>query len=169
MMTGGVGCENMEVLVRRMLRRMKGDEYLVVLTGRNDALKARLDALQDSRCRTVSFTHQVELYLAACDVLLSKPGGLSTTEAAVAGTPMVHIHAIPGCETCNARFFASHSMALYAQNNAQAVADAWKLANHPDKAEAMRKLQQRFIRPDAADHIAEEVLRACTATVRFCG
>ena len=82
-MTGGVGCENMEVLVRRMLRRMNEDEYLVVLTGRNDALRARIDALGDSRCRTVPFTKQVELYLAACDVLLSKPGGLSTTEAAV--------------------------------------------------------------------------------------
>ena len=168
-MTGGVGCENMEVLVRRMLRRMNEDEYLVVLTGRNDALRARIDALGDSRCRTVPFTKQVELYLAACDVLLSKPGGLSTTEAAVAGTPMVHIHAIPGCETCNARFFASHSMALHAENNAQAAADAWKLANHPDKADAMRQLQHRFIRPDAADRIAEEVLKSCTATVCFCG
>ena len=168
-MTGGVGCENMETLCRRMLEKMEENELLVVLTGRNDTLRARLDAMQDSRCRTVPFTKQVELYLAACDVLLSKPGGLSTTEAAVAGTPMVHIHAIPGCETYNARYFAQHSMALHAENNAQAVADALKLCRDPRKAEAMRSLQHRFIRPDAADTIAEEVLRSCTATVRFCG
>ena len=168
-MTGGVGCENMEALVRRMLRSMDEDELLVVLTGRNDALKARLDAMQDSRCRTVPFTRQVELYLTACDVLLSKPGGLSTTEAAVAGIPMVHIHAIPGCETYNARYFAQRSMALHAQNNAQAVADALKLCRCPRKAAAMTALQHRFIPADAADRIAEEVLRSCTATVRFCG
>ena len=39
------------------------------------------------------------LYLKACDVIFTKPGGLTSTEAAVSGIPIVHIRPIPGCET----------------------------------------------------------------------
>ena len=52
------------------------------------------------------------LYLSACDLYLTKPGGLSTTEAAVVGLPLVALHPIPGCETKNARFFTSHQFAV---------------------------------------------------------
>src|SRR5699024_9590393 len=41
----------------------------------------------------------------AADLILTKPGGLSTTEAAVKGLPMLFINAVPGCETRNYEFF----------------------------------------------------------------
>lgn len=164
-MTGGVGCESMENLCRELLYSMDEDDLLVVLTGKNEELKNRLDAVCDCRCRTVAFTRQVDLYMAACDVLLSKPGGLSTTEAAVANIPMVHIHAIPGCETHNANYFASNGMALHAKNDAEAVTFATALAYEPEKAEGMRRKQRALVRPDAADLIVEEVQKSCTPTM----
>ena len=59
----------------------------------------------DCRVLAVPFTDNVQLYMDACDVLLTKPGGLSSTEAAVKNVPMVHTDPIPGCETKNAQFF----------------------------------------------------------------
>ena len=161
-MTGGVGCENMETLCQELLYTMDEDDLVIVLTGRNDELKTRLDEHCDCRCRTVGFTSQVDQYMAACDVLLSKPGGLSSTEAAVANIPMVHIHAIPGCETHNAAFFAEHGMAMHAENDEQAVTYATELAYETEKAEEMKAMQRRFIHPDAAERILEEVERSCT-------
>ncbi len=164
-MTGGVGCENMENLCKELLYTMDEDDLLLVLTGKNAELKKRLDAVCDCRCRTVAFTRQVDLYMAACDVLLSKPGGLSTTEAAVANIPMVHIHAIPGCETYNANYFSANGMAMHAENDAEAVTYATELAYEPEKAEAMRSMQRKLIRPDAAEFIVEEVQKSCTPTM----
>ncbi len=160
-MTGGVGCENMENLCRKLLYSMDEDDLLLVLTGKNEGLKKRLNESCDRRCKTVGFTHHVELYMAACDVMLSKPGGLSTTEAAVANIPMVHIHAIPGCETYNAQYFSSHGMALRAENDTEAVIFATELACESEKAEVMREMQRKLIRPDAAEMIVEEVEKKC--------
>ena len=47
----------------------------------------------------------------ATELILTKPGGLSTTEAAVKGLPMLFIDAVPGCETRNIEFFISNGCA----------------------------------------------------------
>ena len=58
------------------------------------------------------FTKQMALYLKASDVCITKPGGLSSTEAAVANIPFIHAMAIPGCETRNLEFFESCGMSI---------------------------------------------------------
>lgn len=160
-MTGGVGCENMEGFCARVMESLKKDAMLVVLVGKNDVLKRRLDEKFGhlDTFRTVPFTKQVSLYMSACDVLISKPGGLSSTEAAVANIPQVHFHAIPGCETYNARYFSEHGMAFLARNEQEAVNFATTLAYHPDIAEGMREMQRAFINPHAADDIVQKVMQ----------
>lgn len=160
-MTGGVGCENMIGLCDEMVKSLKSDAELYVLTGKNEKLKQRLDAKYgpEPRFHTVPFTRQVASYMAAADVLLSKPGGLSSTEAAVANIPLVHIHAIPGCETYNARFFSENGMSLHACSDKQAVSYAQQLAYDEEKAALMVQAQQRYIPNHAALTIIEEMKR----------
>ena len=159
-MTGGVGCENMEGLCEKLLQNLPEKGLVLVLTGNNEKLRSRLDEKYGNlgTLRTVSFTRQVPLYMAAADVLLSKPGGLSTTEAAVANIPIVHIHAIPGCETCNARYFSQHGMSLWAQSDQEAVIYASGLACQEDAAERMRQQQRRLIPEDATGFIVKKVV-----------
>ena len=159
-MTGGVGCDNMQSLCRRMLEHMDMQSLLIVLTGRNEEMKQALDQTYagDPRLMTVSFTREVPTYMSAADVMLSKPGGLSSTEAAVANVPLVHIHAIPGCETCNARFFADHGMSFSAENERDAVSCANNILNDPALAAEMVRQQRTWIRPDAASAIVEKVM-----------
>lgn len=161
-MTGGVGCENMEGLCDRLLEGAGEHDLFLVLTGNNQKLKDRLDEkYRDRSClRTVSFTRQVPLYMAAANVLLSKPGGLSSTEAAVAGVPLVHIHAIPGCETCNARYFSESGMSLWAKSNEEAALNAVTLAYDREFADSMRAAQKKLIPRNSARFIMEKVVAA---------
>ena len=168
-MTGGVGCENMEQLSKKLLEAMEPRDLMLVLTGKNQELKERLDDLQDPRCRTVAFTREVPTYMAASDVLLSKPGGLSSTEAAVCNIPMVHIHAIPGCESYNARYYAANGLALSAKDDAEAVSCALYLADHPQERDKMRACQRSVIPADAAEQIFKEVEAQCVKQIRSCG
>ncbi len=156
-MTGGVGCESMLGLCG-LLARGKGRTY--VLTGRNRSLRERMETRfgAGGRVVTVDFTEQVNLYMNAADVLITKPGGLSSTEAAVAEVPIVHFKAIPGCETCNAEFFSKRGMSCWARSDTEAAEMAWDLAADPQKAEAMRQAQRRWIQPDAAEEIVKKVL-----------
>ncbi len=162
-MTGGIGCENMLGLCDALSEGLKKDGLVYVLTGKNDILKNKLDRKFQSnpQIRTVSFTKQVALYMAASDVLLSKSGGLSSTEAAVANIPLVHVHAIPGCETCNARFFSETGMSLYAKNEKEAVEFANRLAYDPECADRMQKSQQENIPAHAAITIVKEMHKRC--------
>ena len=159
-MTGGVGCENMEGFCTRIMDGLRDDAMLVVLTGKNEELRQKLDARYGDfqGFRSVPFTKQVSLYMAACDVLISKPGGLSSTEAAVANIPQVHFHAIPGCETYNARYFAEHGMAFHAHTEQEAVNFATTLIYRKDIAAGMREMQRAFVDPHAAEQIVQKVM-----------
>ena len=95
----------------------------------------------------------------AADALISKPGGLSSTEAAVANIPLVHLLAFNGCETKNVEFFTAHGLSVRADREDEAVLAAKRLLDDPDAAERMRRAQRREIHPDAADRIAEAVMR----------
>ena len=98
--------------------------------------------------------------MAAADVLLTKPGGLTSTEAAVANVPIVHVNAIPGCETCNAQYFSEAGMSLWAKSDGEAAAFAMALARDGKKAESMRAAQRRLVNPFAAEEIAHAVMQA---------
>lgn len=163
-MSGGIGGGNVKGLCRGLFESLTSyhDDFLIcVLTGRNEALKQELDEKYEgsSSVKALGYTTEINLYFNAADVLLSKPGGLSSTEAAVAGIPLVHINAIPGCETSNARFFESQGMSINAGSNAEAVIAAERLAYEPGEAEKMLKAQRQTIHPNAATEIADTVIK----------
>lgn len=87
---------------------------LVVICGNNERLYEKAKEKYGSQPQLILLGHtdQMPLYLKGADVYLSKPGGLSSTEAAVCGIPLVHISPIPGCESYNMDFFGRMGMSL---------------------------------------------------------
>ncbi len=156
MMTGGEGCGDPVSLTRKLIERCRGiDVRIIVMTGRNahlgETLRRRFEG--DPRVVTVPFTEQVSLYMDACDVLLTKPGGISTTEAAVKCIPMIHTAPIPGCETLNAQFFAERGMSILAPNPDSAADNAIRLGHDARQRARMRDAQQQYMVPNALDRI----------------
>lgn len=95
-MTGGIGCGDAVSLCDAIRRVPDENALLCVLPGRNEALRQALeDAYHGQGVLTVPFTDQVPVYMHAADVLLSKAGGISSSEAAMLGVPLVHTMASP--------------------------------------------------------------------------
>ncbi|MCE5190037.1 MAG: glycosyl transferase [Eubacteriales bacterium] len=160
-MTGGEGCGDAVTLTRKLLERLKNrDARIVVLTGRNAGLQNALASRfnEDLRVLAIPFTEQVPLYMDACDVLLTKPGGISSTEAAVKGIPIVHTPPIPGVETRNAQFFAERGMSIVAPNEDSAADNALRLAADAPQRARMLEAQRQYLSRDAAEHIAARIL-----------
>ncbi len=112
----------------------------------------------DGRIQTVPFTERVNLYMNASDVMISKPGGLTSTEAAVANIPLVHLLAYTGCETKTSSSFPKGDLAR-AGNVKDAVHCAWNLIDDKKSlADSMREMQRKYIAPDAADRIVSKVI-----------
>ena len=155
-MTGGIGCGDAVSLCDAIRRVPDKQSLLCVLPGRNEELRSALETQYHGEgVLTVPFTDQVPAYMHAADVLLSKAGGISSSEAAVLGVPLVHTMAIPGVETLNAEFFARHGMSYFAKNVDEAARFADRLIYDSCAAERMLAAQSAELPKDGAERIVE--------------
>ena len=158
-MSGGIGGGDVKGLCNELVAVSSEDTRIYVLTGHNELLKQKLEnEYTDGNVCAVGFTTDVDLYMRASDVLLSKPGGLSSTEAAVSNIPIVHINAIPGCESSNADFFENHGMSVKAFDNHGAAVAAADIVNDPQLGEHMRRQQRLVINRNAARDIVRMIV-----------
>ena len=113
-MSGSMGFGKIQLFVAELLRRIQPDEYIIVICGANKKLYHILTGEfgRSANVRIVGYTEHIAAYMDACDVLYTKPGGLTSTEAAVKGIPIVHTTPIPGCETRNREFFSVRGLSV---------------------------------------------------------
>jgi processive 1,2-diacylglycerol beta-glucosyltransferase len=159
-MTGSMGiAENMS-FVGRLLEKIPDDTHVVVMGGNNEKMKAELRNTHknESRLTVLDFTTEVSLYMDASDVLFTKPGGLSTTEAAVKGIPMIHTAPIPGWEESNVKFFKQHGMSLCGETADELVTAVLYLLGNPWARDQMTEKQNSHINKFAARDICDYIL-----------
>ena len=132
-----------------------------MLGGGNQQLKSRVRSEFAGRdnVTVVDFTPLVGLYMDAADVLLTKPGGLTTTEFAVKNVPAILTRPIPGCETKNAEFFTSHGMAASCKSVADQLEVIDLLLSNRAAREKMMRAQRENINRFAARDICDYILR----------
>ena len=148
------------MLFRSLAANRGPHDEIVVMGGNNEKLKAslRFSYALDPTVRVLDFTTLVSLYMDAADLLFTKPGGLSTTEAAVKGIPMVLSKPIPGWEEDNVAFFVRNGMARTAEG-AKAMADAaFSLLDDPAACEAMVEAQHAHTNAAAAREMCEYII-----------
>ncbi len=162
-MSGSMGFGRIQAFTYALRGAMGSDGTIVVLCGNNRKLRGVLERKfpAGGPVRIVGYTDRVADYMAACDVLYSKPGGLTSTEALVSGVPMVHTAPIPGCETCNLRFFTRRGLSVAARGLLSQVKAGLALANDPERARRMRECQRRNARPDASERILALAREEC--------
>lgn len=113
LMCGSMGCGPMKELAEDIAAEINGKELLIVICGNNEKLREQLnDKISSVRVKVLGYTNKMNLYMDAADVLITKPGGLSSTEAATKGLPMVFIDAVAGCEEHNMNFFVGQKWAV---------------------------------------------------------
>lgn len=154
-MGGSMGFGTIQIFVMELARRLTAQEGLVVICGSNQKLEHTLKRELGKRknVKIMGFTDQVAEYMAACDVIFTKPGGLSSTEAAVMQIPMVHTRPIPGCENCNLAFFQSHGMSVGRKSFWGQVKAGQRLVAGGRMRQDMIRAQYENAKPDASQRI----------------
>ncbi|MCD7754990.1 MAG: polysaccharide biosynthesis protein [Firmicutes bacterium] len=107
MMCGSMGCGPMEKLLALVSRGMDENWVVTVVCGTNIRLRRRLERryAQNPAIRICGYEECMAQLMYSADLYLTKPGGISVSEAAAVGLPMVYINAVAGCEAHNCRFF----------------------------------------------------------------
>ncbi|MBD5529605.1 MAG: glycosyltransferase, partial [Lachnospiraceae bacterium] len=160
-MTGSMGYGKIDTLVQALVAHMSEKDNLYILGGSNEKLKGRLREAyrEDARVQVLDFTDRTAEYLAASDFLFTKPGGLTSTEAAVAGIPLAHTRPIPGCEDCNQAFYNTHGISISADSEKELVEAVMELLASPEECRRMIERQHQVINARAAEDICEFILQ----------
>jgi len=112
------------------------------------------------RLRGMGFAPHVDLLLEACDLAVSKAGGLTCAEALVKHTPLVVFRPTPGQEVGNARFLEAAGAAVHADSLDTVAATVSRWLADPEALRRARENAAALARPDAAEAIARRVLES---------
>jgi len=99
----------------KQLMHLETPAQIVVITGRQSDVRSELAKIpvpDRHTVKLVGFTKEMHNYLTAADVIVSKPGGLTTAESLATGTPMVIVNPIPGQETRNTDMLLEAGVAI---------------------------------------------------------
>ena len=156
-MSGSMGFGKIHLFAFELSRKCKNGEQIVIICGNNQKLKRTLkqEFRWNKAVHVIGFTEHVADYMEACDVIYTKPGGLTSTEALVKNIPIVHTAPIPGCETRNRDFFASRGMSVSAERIRTQVAQGRTLVQNQALREGMAEAQRQNACSDASEKIVK--------------
>jgi processive 1,2-diacylglycerol beta-glucosyltransferase len=143
-MGGSMGAGPIKTLTKNLTQRVPEDTLLIVICGNNRRLKKTLEKIEhEGNLRVVGYTKQVCLFMDAAEMLITKPGGLSSTEGATKRLPMIFVNAVPGCESYNLDFFVERGIADSGRTPAELTEKVLTYLAHPEKGEALRQAMAR--------------------------
>ncbi len=160
-MSGSMGYGDLYDLTDKLNEMEIPDTTVIVICGSNEKLKEGLCEKyhNDERVIAVGYTDKVDLYMKASSVVVTKPGGLSSTEAMVSNVPLVLTKPIPGCETENYELLTYLGAALGAQKTNEAAEKISVVLRNPEVAERIVEMQNKYINKTSALDIAQCILK----------
>ncbi len=146
-MAGSFGVSNI-IKLFRSLSETKVPMQLIVITGRNKKLYAAFEEELRQQphppTKLVFFTNEVENYMRLSDLLITKPGGLTVSEALACNLPLAVFDAIPGQEEDNAAFLSAHGMGVHLRKEEDFAGTVSSLLADKERLASMRRCCEGF-------------------------
>jgi len=157
-LSGGFGMGPVEEILGA-LDKVKRLLQTLVVTGRNEELRRKL-ATRDHRhpTRVLGFVTNMHELMAVADLIITKPGGLTTSEALAMGKPLFILNPIPGQEAANSDFLLERGAAAKV-NRIEDLPFRLEQLLSPKKLKEMSRAAKRLGRPDSAKNVCQEVMK----------
>ena len=159
-LAGGFGVGPIEQLYRAVLS-VEMPLEIVVVAGRNEKAKGQVESVDvpsRHRAKVMGFTTEIDELMEAADVVVSKPGGLTTSEVLARGAAMVIVNPIPGQESRNSDFLLENGAAIKVNNAATLPLKLSRLVADPKRLETLKSNARRVAKPQAAFDVARLAL-----------
>ena len=160
LMGGSLGLGPMQSVIRK-LDRLPQPFYIVAVTGKNEELRERLErrgAKLRHPTRIFSFVENVHELMDAAELVVTKPGGITTAECLVKRLPMIIINPIPGQEAKNTELLLAQNVAVQAKKAKDVMELVDEFLRNPERLRAMREAARGLGRPYAARDAAIDIL-----------
>lgn len=136
---------------------------VIAISGKNPEMKKEFENIIEkhnkSNCvKLLSYTNKVPELMSISDLVVTKPGGLTTSESLASCLPMVIINPIPGQEKENAEFLENHGIAVWIKNSNESKMIFELLLSNKEKLEDMKKNTSILAKPFSTAEICKILL-----------
>ena len=160
-MGGGMGPVPLDEVVQS-LEKCGLPLQVLAVAGHDQVMRARLEALRSKvalQLHPFGWSENIPELMAAADVVITKPGGVTTAEALAAGRPMVLTHPIPGPEEVHIRYLEQNGVAFRARRLEEIPLLVFRLLGNRQQLAEIGRRARELARPDAS-HAVAQVSRA---------
>jgi processive 1,2-diacylglycerol beta-glucosyltransferase len=153
LMSGSMGYGKIDESIRR-LDSLDFDFQVLAVCGNNQKMLRKVKALEtQKRFDVYGYVDNVDVMMDAADCIITKPGGITSSEAMAKGLPMIMVNPIPGHEMRNAEFFLNNGMALYATKSFPLDEAVFTLFQHPERLDILRSAIEIHARRNSAENL----------------
>jgi processive 1,2-diacylglycerol beta-glucosyltransferase len=159
-LAGGFGVGPIEKLYRGLLA-LPTPMHVVAVAGKNQAVRdqlAQVPVPPQHKATVLGFTDQIDELMCAADVVLTKPGGLTSSEVLARGAAMAIVNPIPGQESRNSDYLLEHGAAIKINNIATLATKLAPLLAEPSKLKTLKENAKKLGKPRAAFDVADLAL-----------
>jgi processive 1,2-diacylglycerol beta-glucosyltransferase len=163
---GGFGVGSVDALIAALMP-LQHRAQVVAICGRNEELKERLsrEASQlkpdaNVLVKPFGYTKEMDELMTASDIVLGKPGGLTTCEALAKGLAFVIVNPIPGQEERNSDHLLEAGVGVRCNNLPTLAYKLDRLLADPDRFATMQRNSRRLGRPNAAKEIVQQLINS---------
>lgn len=145
------------------LIKSSNDMQIIAIAGKNEKMKAKFNEIVEknnamNRVKVLSFTNQVPELMSISDLVVTKPGGMTTTESLASHLPMIIINPIPGQEEENAEFLEQKNVGIWIKKDDNISEILNDLFSNPDKLSEMKNNASLLGHPNSTKDICDILL-----------
>ena len=139
------------------------DMQIIAISGKNEKMKMAFEKIVSGYQRkgnvlVFEYTSQVPEFMNISDLVVTKPGGLTTTESLASHLPMVIINPIPGQEEKNAKFLVKNGIAIWIKKEDNVIEVLENLFSHPETLETMKENTKKLAKLHSTKDICDILL-----------
>jgi len=162
LMGGSMGYAD-HIKILEKLTEMDMEMQLLVVCGNNKKLFNRVSRFasryeEKNLIKPYGFANNIEVMMSASDCIVSKPGGLTVSEALVKNLPMLLVDPIPGHEERNVDFLVNNGMAALITKHFPIDEAIYQLFHNPMRLQCVRQIMRAIAHPDATERLAKFIL-----------
>lgn len=158
-MSGSMGFGKIDHSIQR-LDALDMDFQGIVVCGNNHSMYEKISSMTPRHFFQVNgFVNNVELMMDASDCIVTKPGGLTSSEALAKELPMIMINPIPGQEDRNVEFMLNNQLAMYSTKTYPLDEAVFTLFHEPDRIQRLRENIQRMGKKNSTQRVCDFLLQ----------
>ena len=156
----GLGKEKTLKILKAFIDNIKNEYQIIAISGKNEKMQIKFEELvgNNPNVQVYGYTNEVPELMSISDLVVTKPGGLTITEALASGLPIVVINPIPGQEVENAEFLESKGVAVWIRKTENPFNAVKELLENPEQIKHMKIRSKLMAKKNSTKDICEILL-----------